>query len=876
MNVLPHAPAKNLEELLHRMTDRIRKSLELPQILDATADEMRQFLGVDRVKVYQFHEDNSGEVVAEAIKEDRLPSLLGQRFPASDIPLEAREIFLTVRARSIVHVAKQEIGVSPLLSHTAKETLLSKLSFRSVDACHVEYLTAMGVASSLVVPILHRHRLWGLLVAHHSVPRRFGRRELEIVQLVADQVTVAISHASLLQLTRLQGLHESIINQVVSQLYSTVTNPLKRALEQMSTAMDCVGARLYMPTNKLPTGKLPIVKSASDHQPDFQVVTVGSQPSQFSPAGISHKLPHKLSQGRTNEESQQSSVVVLEKTAAWQAWLKAEASNQIVANLWAIADIETSELNSKLKRALSRSHIRSVLIARLVHQNRFLGYISLFRTAVDTETVWAGRLEQDTRQDRPRQSFEAWQEIKRNQSRPWTSREIGLAEELADRFASAIYQTRLYQEVQTLNVDLEQRVAQRTAELQQANEALRQEVAQRERAFEALETARESLRLMSHQNELILNAAGEGIYGIDPKGKIVFVNPAAAKILGHPAAALIGHFMHDVLKHSTPEGDLYSWKKSPIFQTIQHGRTHHVTGDLFQKNTGFSFPVEYVSTCIQEKGNIIGAVVIFQDITERQAIETMKDEFIAVVSHELRTPLTSIRAALGLLSQTKIEISPSKRQRMVEIAFSNTNRLVRLVGDILDMERIKLGKITLQPRECDLADIMVQAADEMRAMANKYKIKLSAAPLSVQINADPDRIIQTLTNLLSNAIKFSPAGSTVAVTAQTVNSQNIAKIAAALTQTGKAALGETLKNSSQKRKSLLLVQVKDQGQGVPEDDLEDIFIQFKQLDASDAKHKGGTGLGLAICRSIVQQHQGKIWAQSVIEQGSTFFFTLPL
>ena len=842
-----HSPpaVKNLEELLHRMTDRIRRSLELPEILEATVDEMRQFLKTDRVKVYQFHEDGSGEVVAEAIKQDRLPSLLGQRFPAADIPPKFRELFLTVRQRSIVNVSKQEIGISPLLGDDSQDKLRSQLLFRTVDPCHVEYLTAMGVQSSLVVPILHRHQLWGLLVAHHGVPRRFGNKELEIVQLVADQVAVAIAHANLLKLTRLQGRHESIINQTVSQLHSTVKSPLKRALVQMVTALECSGGRLYILANRPDTA--------------FQLVTTGRQPERLKTLAKGNCLPLAAS--------------ALEETCEWTAWLKAETSSQIVTNLWAISDIEQSNLSPAMAAALSRSGIRGVLVAKLVHRDRFLGYLSLFRQAVDIETVWAGRLdESDPRQQRPRQSFKAWREIKKSQPQPWSSGEIGLTQDLADRFASVIYQTQLYETVQALNAELEQRVLDRTAQLQETNQALKQEIADRERALAALHEARSSLERLSHQNKLILDSAGEGIYGLDPKGKIVFVNPAAAKTLGYQKTALVGQFMPDLFRHAKPSGEAYRWEQSPIFNTLKHGRTHHVAGDLFERQAGASFPVEYVSTPIQERGRIIGAVVIFQDITERQAIESMRNEFIAVVSHELRTPLTSIRAALGLLAQQKLEISQPKRQRMVEIAFSNTNRLVRLVSDILDVERIKLGKITLNETTCDLASLLAQATDEMRAMAEKHNIHLVVSSLSVQLCADPDRLIQTLTNLLSNAIKFSPAGSTVEVIAQQIRSADTEQIAKELSETGKHAVEAGLSVA----KSLLLIRVKDSGQGIPSDKLEAIFDQFEQLNVSDANHQGGTGLGLAICRSIITQHRGEIWAQSKIGAGSTFLFTLPI
>lgn len=849
MSSLSSQPVKNLEELLHRMTDRIRQSIELPEILDTTVDEMRRFLKTDRVKVYRFHEDHSGEVVAEAIHNQRLPSLLGQRFPAKDIPAEARELFLSVRQRTIVNVARQKIGSSPLLlPDQTPETSTPNICFRTVDPCHVEYLTAMGVQSSLVVPLLHRHRLWGLLVSHHSVPRRINPKELEIVQMIADQVAVAISHANLLHITRLQGQHEAVINKVVSLLHSTGNEPLQNALDQTVTAFQCMGGRLYI----APSGQA---------APDPQLVFSGAQ-TQLTKLGAA-----------ADSDDLQPAFPPLEQLPEWQPWLAAEAPSQPVAHLWAISDIDENSVAPEIATALRQQNIRGLLVVELIHRNRFLGYLSLFRQPIDVETVWAGRPDaSDPRQERPRQSFEAWREIKANQAHAWSAREIGLAQDLADRFASMIYQTQLYQKVKALNADLEQRVSQRTAELQQLNSNLKQEISERERTLQELQQARDSLKRLSHKNELILNSAGEGIYGIDPEGKVVFVNPAAARILGHEGEELVGQCMNDLLTHAKTEGAPYLWQQNPIFKTLRYGQTHHVTGDLFSRKDGTSFPVEYVSTSIRDDGKIVGAVVIFQDITERQIIEALKDEFIAVVSHELRTPLTSIRAALGLLSQEQLNIPAEKRQRMVEIAFSNTNRLVRLVSDILDVERIKLGKVTLNQQVCDMTDMMSQAADEMRAMAEKSEIHIAVSSFSAQLYADRDKIIQTLTNLLSNAIKFSPPGSTVTMTAQQVDSNYGLSIIERLNDLGKAAIQSGLESSE----ALLLVQVEDQGQGIPEDKLEAIFGQFEQLYTSDDKHHGGAGLGLAICRSIIQQHNGHIWAQSKPGKGSTFSFTLPL
>jgi PAS domain S-box-containing protein len=862
---MPSASRANprLEALLHRMTDRIRQSLELSEILSATATEVRAFLDTDRVKVYRFAPDDSGEVVAEAICAGRMPSLLGHRFPAEDIPPEARELFLTVRQRNIVNVVKQAIGVSPLIDAKTQQPADQALKFRPVDPCHVEYLLNMGVMSSLVVPVLHDHHLWGLLVAHHSQPRRFGPKELEIVQLVADQVSVALSHAMLLNQSRLRTRHEATINQVVTLLHKAPATSLQTALNHTVKALGGIGGRLFLnPSKTRAQGKL---------------LLNGQQPLPLQPQF------HRPEPSPGHRESQlypERSLPQLEQFLAWRSWLRSEAPSKPGELLWAIDDLHQSQLPPPLRSVLEASDICGLLVAQLTYRNQHLGYLSIFRQAINVEFIWAGRLDStDPRQHRPRQSFETWRELKQGQAQPWTEEEVELAQTLTHNFAQVIYQKQLYSQIQALNTELEGRVQRRTAELQKANTDLKREIEERENALRQLQLARDSLKRLSYQNELILKSAGEGICSLDVEGKIASANPTAARILGYSTQKMLGQLIHTLVEPTKADKTSYQWEQSPILKTLTEGITQQVSEDLFRRHNGEYFPVEYTSTSIRERDNILGAVVVFKDITERQMIERLKDEFISVVSHELRTPLTSIRTALGLLVQDSLTIEPNKRHRMLEIAFSNTNRLVRLVNDILDIERIKLGKVTLNKQLCDLAELINQAADEMRAMAEKHNIVLDVSPISVQLWVDPDRIIQTLANLLSNAIKFSPQGSTVKVMAEVLQTQR--QDLDSLSSPGNSTQAEssTLKPSTPIEPSpskTLLITVQDEGKGIPEDKLETIFDQFEQLQVLDNEHQGGTGLGLAICRNIVEQHEGRIWAESVINQGSTFFITLPI
>jgi len=362
------------------------------------------------------------------------------------------------------------------------------------------------------------------------------------------------------------------------------------------------------------------------------------------------------------------------------------------------------------------------------------------------------------------------------------------------------------------------------------------------RDITARKQAEKALEQLSRQNELILNSVGEGICGLNLQGQITFVNPAAAKLLSYEANELINQPFHCILP---------SAETSLIGASLQDGSIHQTPQAVFYRQDGSSFPVEYVSTPIWEQGVIVGSVITFRDITERQIVERMKNEFISVVSHELRTPLTSIHGSLRMLASGLLDTQPETGKRLLEIAVSSTDRLVRLINDILDIERIESGSVTMAKQHCDASDLMVRAADVMRTMAEKFGVSLVVSPLSSPVWADPDRIIQTLTNLLSNAIKFSPAGSTVWLSA-----------------THSPALDQ--------QAAQILFTVKDQGRGIPQDKLETIFERFQQVDVSDSRNQDGTGLGLAICRNIVQQHGGRIWVESRLGKGSTFYFTLPI
>jgi two-component system, OmpR family, sensor histidine kinase VicK len=360
------------------------------------------------------------------------------------------------------------------------------------------------------------------------------------------------------------------------------------------------------------------------------------------------------------------------------------------------------------------------------------------------------------------------------------------------------------------------------------------------------------LRTLRRQSDSILESVGDGIYGIDLEGKVTFVNSAAAQMLGYKQDEMLGRNMHDLIHHTRADGTPYDDADSPIRKSLNNFDTVRISDEVFWRKDGSSFPVEYVArpqieSHALEAGGLqtIGVVVAFTDTTERRALDRMKDEFISTVSHELRTPLTSLRGALGLLAGGALSNRPEKTQQMLEIAISNSDRLVRLVNDILDLERISSGKAELHCTLNSAEDLLRRAATTQQTGTPKPNIRIFFAAHGVSVWADSDRILQTLNNLLSNAIKFSPAGSEIHLTARNLDENEA------------------------------IIEVRDQGRGIPADKLEHIFDRFQQGDASDSRALGGTGLGLAICRSIVNQHGGRIWADSTPDQGTTVHFTLP-
>jgi PAS domain S-box-containing protein len=372
-------------------------------------------------------------------------------------------------------------------------------------------------------------------------------------------------------------------------------------------------------------------------------------------------------------------------------------------------------------------------------------------------------------------------------------------------------------------------------QLQQQNDQLQREIRDRQRAEERFTKA-----FRASPNPITLTRL--------PDWEFIEVNPSFLRLSGYTREELVGRRVSDL-----PLGLNPTAAAEGTAELTAAGVLHNREVD-FHTKSGETRTL-LVSVELIDLAGSPCALTVANDITERKRLE---NEFISLVSHELRTPMNSVIGALDLLATGHLGTLTAKGQELIQIAIANAERLIRLVNDILDLERMKSGQLTLQPRSCSIAELLHQAQAAMRGLADPAQVQIEVEAVDLEVWVDCDRILQLLTNLLSNAIKFSEPGSTVWLSASEVSAPSTHPPIHPSTSP-----------------PTLHIQVKDQGRGIPTEKLHLIFERFQQVDASDARKKSGTGLGLAICRQIVQQHGGRIWAESELGQGSTFHITLP-
>jgi PAS domain S-box-containing protein len=356
------------------------------------------------------------------------------------------------------------------------------------------------------------------------------------------------------------------------------------------------------------------------------------------------------------------------------------------------------------------------------------------------------------------------------------------------------------------------------------------------------------------RTKLILDSAGDGIYGLDLEGKITFINPAASKMLGLNGGQIVGRPMEQIVHHTMSDGLPFA-KASPILTILEDGVPRQGTEELFRRNDGTSIPVDYLSTPIVERGELIGSVVSFRDVTERQRAEqalaekarelarsnTELEQFAYVASHDLQEPLRMVSSYTQLLARRYKGKLGSDADDFIAYAVDGAARMQRLIQDLLTYSRVGTKGREFVPADCErlldqvLGDLKV-AIEESGAVVTR-----DALPI---VRGDETQIGQLLQNLIGNALKF--------------HNQESPHVHVSSKRNGKE----------------WIFSVRDNGIGIDAQYAERIFVIFQRLHRRD--EYPGTGIGLAVCKKIVERHGGRIWVESNQEKGATFYFTLPI
>jgi PAS domain S-box-containing protein len=353
--------------------------------------------------------------------------------------------------------------------------------------------------------------------------------------------------------------------------------------------------------------------------------------------------------------------------------------------------------------------------------------------------------------------------------------------------------------------------------------------------------AEKHLALMEARYHGLLEAAPDTMVVVNHAGEIVLLNLQAEKEFGYRREELLGQNIKKIIPERVADrliaNDLRCSADALAFQI---GTEIELTG---QRKDGGEFPIEIMLSPLESAERIL----VIRDISVRRKTERLKDEFVATVSHELRTPLTSISGSLGLLAGQWASDLPPSAARLLTIAHTNSQRLVRLINDILDIEKLESGRVVFNLSRVAVGALAGQAIEDVRGFADSYGVQVRLGVMSngVDVNADPDRLAQVITNLLSNAIKFSPAGGDVLVAVQKIAND-------------------------------VRISVRDHGSGVPDEFKAHIFEKFAQADATNTRQKGGTGLGLSIVKQIVERLEGKIGFEDALGGGAMFYVDLPV
>lgn len=396
---------------------------------------------------------------------------------------------------------------------------------------------------------------------------------------------------------------------------------------------------------------------------------------------------------------------------------------------------------------------------------------------------------------------------------------------------------------------LEQKVKERTEEIvQKVNDLEKMKIALYN-ILEDLEKNQSFLKEERDRSQAIVSSMGEGLLLIDKDYKIILLNNKAENLLGVSAREAIGRDMKDVITALKGNAVLRE-EERPVVKMFNTGQTISVDVEddfYYQISSGVKFPVGLIVTPLRGDG-ITGAVVIFRDISEEKKLDESKTNFISVSSHQLRTPLTSIRWFSEMLLDGEAGNLNKEQKDFVEKIYQSGERMVNLVDLLLQIARVEMGRIRIEPEPIDLKDITQKMVSSLKNILDlkSQRIEIKTNPDSIpSVQMDKEMVWQVIQNFISNALRYSPAGSVVSV-------------------------------SIALKDNFIEYSVQDNGIGVPENQKNRLFERFFRADNAVKAVPEGSGLGLFLVKALIEGWGGKIWFESEEGKGATFFFTVPL
>ena len=801
-------------KLLADITRKIRMSIELKQILQTTVTEVQELLACDRVLIAEVRNNNTAVPLSESI----LPELTPMLGYALADPLLVGEYLNRYRQGEILAI--------------------DNVTTASISPDIKQLLEQFEIQSKLVVPILSQDRLKGLLIAHQCYStRKWQADEIQLLTQLGDRIGVALSQAQLLD-----NLEEQVARRT-TELSITNAQLQAEVVERQQTEI-ILRENQQRLAGILDNADEAIISIDERHR--IQLFNQGAE---------------KIFGYRASEIIGQSLDILLPQASRE---MHRQHINRFERSFERSRNMTERSSNVRGRRRNGTEFPAEASISKLETKEGVLFTVMLkdITERQETEAELKASRSLLAKAEKIAQ-IGSWEYDRQTEQRTWSDELFDIlgfdpnaplpnCEEIMERIhpddrllvRNTLAKGHKNGEPWELNYRL--LLPDGAIEyLESRGEPTLDSEGQITKVLETIMNVsdrirtRQSLKRSEQQLQLITDALPILIAYIDDNQCYRYNNRTYETWFGKPRSSLQGLPIRELIGAENHQ------KMLPYIEMALAGKEVSFEIQSTAENGSYYWISATYIPDFDPDGKVKGFFSMVDDITERKAIEQIKSEFISIASHEMRTPLTSIHGVVKLLCAGRLGELSESGSKMAAMALRNSDRLVHLVSDILDIERMESGRDEINKIDCNSRQLVDRAIDTVSSMAKEKNIILETKIVSNAFMGDRDRLTQALTNLLSNAIKFSPENSAITI-------------------------------ASKLQGDRLLFWVADRGRGIPADKLETIFERFQQVDASDSRQKGGTGLGLAICRHIIKQHGGKIWVKSTYGKGSTFYFTIPL